>query len=97
MSRRYVTLTIQPDVARFTAAMASVQKAIIEAGRKVAAFIDSVARALWPVAEKDAHIRRYGPRNVTGDGLWQSDLCAGWLHDSCPSSHCDCNCHGGNG
>lgn len=64
----------------------------------VKAFVESIAcigRALSPVVEAEEHMRRFGPRNLTADGLWQTDACAGWLHDSCPSRHCDCTCHGG--
>ena len=42
--------------------------------------------------------RTHGHGNLDDQGLWQSDMCAGWLHDSCPRearSYCDCTCHGG--
>lgn len=41
----------------------------------------------------------HGRRNFTDDGRWQSDLCAAWIHGSCPHpelSHCCCTCHGGS-
>lgn len=41
----------------------------------------------------------HGRRNFTDDGRWQSDLCAAWIHGTCPHpelSHCCCTCHGGD-
>jgi hypothetical protein len=52
-----------------------------------------VVRRLHQVVAGPGH----GPRNHDPlDRTWQSDLCAGWLHESCPApGACDCTCHGG--
>lgn len=53
--------------------------------------------------EDERLMKLHGSGNLTETGgyedlgLWQSDMCASWLHDSCPpeiSHQCDCACHG---
>lgn len=55
-------------------------------------------RAISLTVEQQLRLE-HGPRNFTDDGRWQSDLCAAWIHGSCPHpelSHCCCTCHGGD-
>jgi hypothetical protein len=66
-------------------------------------FVDALRRLarVFNLATRHGNTLRrvlFGPRNVewTGDGRlawWQSDLCAAWLHESCPAPDlCDCRC-----
>jgi len=76
------------DVGR--AAVQLVVEAVGRALETYRAFVNSLN--FRPVA-----IEMHGPRNLDrADDTWQSDMCAGWLHDSCPAPQfCDCTCHGG--
>lgn len=50
--------------------------------------------AFEPVNHREHVIAAYGRRNEAGDGMWLSDLCAAWVHESCPAGeYCDCRCH----
>jgi hypothetical protein len=76
------------------------------AARQFSEAMQQVATASARVGDAFAHLaetmrRRRDPRsaygwNFAGDGAWQSDLCAAWVHDSCPLPDCcDCTCHPG--
>lgn len=93
------------EMSKFAPEMQKLVAAFEEFGRKIGdlmlpplrRFAEALSRAFesW-----EARLLRvyaaHGPRNVTGDGEWQSDCCAGWVHDACPAPVlCDCTCHGG--
>lgn len=78
----------------FVAYGQAVQKVATEIGRVFTKLADAVA-GMFRAVEPATDVARFGPRNATGDGLWQTDMCASWLHGSCPSRWCDCTCHGG--
>lgn len=66
----------------------------VESARRMIAAFQTTTRAVDP---RGFAIGRHGPRNVTCGGLWQSDVCAGWVHDACPAPrYCACTCHGGS-
>jgi hypothetical protein len=65
----------------------NIRRAFEEMGRAISRATSNLARRV--------HISRYGPRNLAGDDTWQTDLCAAWVHDACPSRFCGCTCHGG--
>lgn len=56
-------------------------------------------KLLWPYAQmlRDSQLMdEFGRNNDDEDGMWQSDMCAVWLHGECSSkvSHlCKCRCH----
>lgn len=93
---RPARFTLGIDARKFAAAMT-------EVGRQMQKIADAQARAmrrLWRAfaplvreTQRQQHVRRFGSRNVDQDGAWITDLCASWLHESCPSAHCDCRCH----
>lgn len=78
------------DAAREIAAgMARIADAAATAGAGLLGFV----RQIQAVDVR----RRHGLGNLAGDGTWKSDLCAAWVHGSCPApAHCDCTCHGGS-
>lgn len=49
------------------------------------------------LAQRRALVAGNGRDAITHPEMWQSAVCAAWLHDSCPSdrSHlsCTCTCH----
>lgn len=58
---------------------------------------ESAAQATRELADVLAElVRKVTGRGNAGPDGWQTDACAGWVHDACPaSSFCDCTCHGG--
>lgn len=92
MIGRHVKGVIVLDTTAFLAAMARV-------GQQFQRMAEEVSRAAAKFLGLNASIDvrcLVGARNFTGDDLWQSDMCASWLHDSCPLTEaCDCTCHGG--
>lgn len=65
-----------------------------EAIRRLAQTVRAAFAPLVAVIDRDR--ARHGAGNMAGDGSWQSDLCAAWVHGSCPVPWlCDCTCHGG--
>jgi len=103
--RAHITVTLTLDVSAFNEAMRKLKADFETMGRtigeRVLPVVRDFGRALARMFEQpeSALLRaqsRHGARNRTGDGLWQSDACGGWLHDSCPlPGSCDCTCHGG--
>lgn len=108
-------MSIQPpevDVEQLKAAAARVGRAmqwmvdrfaepIREIGKTLQAVIDSLRAAWTTVSTTTEQLlrREYGAGNFLPDGRWQSDVCAAWLHGSCPFpeiTHCCCTCHGGD-
>lgn len=90
-----VTLVLELDTTGFERAMRKAWRAIRDINEIYKDAIASMGRFTRSHVQGDLRAR-YGPRNCTANGLWQSDMCAGWLHDSCPATGvCDCTCHGG--
>lgn len=65
----------------------------------VSRVLEAIERAFAPLLRAlEAQRTRHGLGNTAGDGAWQSDLCAAWVHGSCPAlaGLCECTCHGGS-
>lgn len=85
MPRNTVVLEIKIDVGPFKRAMQKLQETMLLAQ-------DAMANLLRTVVEISQD--KCGAGNRTGDGLWQSDMCAAWVHESCQMyDSCDCRCH----
>lgn len=95
-----VTIDISATTALFAAAIEGVGRSITELVKPLIAAFEEVGRAisgmfvrLQPLARMLV-IAKYGADNETGGGVWQSNMCATWLHDSCQAhGFCDCGCH----
>lgn len=75
----------QPSFAEFARAMQNVGRAL--GSRRVRVAMERKAAIVLMQS-------RFGSGNRAADGKWQSDLCAAWVHGSCPlPDHCDCRCH----
>lgn len=77
---------------RAGAIMAEFARTVQRVGEQMSRLLMPLRR-LAEIADREQHIARFGPRNVDADGEWQSDLCAAWVHDACPSRFCSCGCH----
>lgn len=89
---RTITATITLDTSGYEAAM----RRVVKAAAKASAAIDRMVTNLRFALDLPSLHQHHGRRNLAADGTWQSDLCAAWVHDSCPApDHCDCTCHGG--
>jgi hypothetical protein len=84
---------VRVDTSKSQAAL----RALVAAAVDFAAQMQKLSRSINVALEPVIAVYRHGPRNVTGDGRWQSDLCGAWVHGSCPAAgRCDCTCHGGS-
>jgi cobalamin-dependent methionine synthase I len=96
MAAERVTLTI--NLTAFVEGMKAVERAMLTCALRAAEGAKRMAEAFAPLLHEIQAKRAHGRGNEDETGLWQSDMCAGWLHDSCPTPArrwCDCTCHGG--
>lgn len=85
---RTLTLTLTLD----TSGVERGLQALRDAGLRGGSAFSRMARVIVERQRQDLH----GAGNRAGDGTWQSDMCAAWVHESCPPlPRCDCTCHGG--
>jgi hypothetical protein len=93
-------ITLRLDVRPFVAAIAKTAEMMRQTMAGITDAAKQVARRMGAIAEVYENERimlAHGLGNLTGDGQWQSGLCASWLHDSCRwPGLCDCTCHGGS-
>lgn len=88
---------------QFRALTDAVRPALEEMARTCERVIRAIARAFQPLVEGNKlHQLKtyYGPDQFVDEDetvLWQSTMCAVWLHPECPlPDHCDCTCHAGS-
>jgi hypothetical protein len=84
--KRYAEVVIRVDTAKFQQAM----RALAESARQASVAFREMSLNVQRLNPK----HRHGLGNQTADGVWQTDLCASWLHDSCRMPNlCHCRCH----
>lgn len=100
MSEAPIKLDIKFDVIAITHAFEQIGRLLTEIVKPIVAAFEEFGRQITQFWEnlkpfaREMMIVKYGADNETQDGVWQSNMCATWLHDDCRAHvYCDCKCH----